>query len=116
MLNLDKVTLVAATSIYEKETIYALEKSSENINFSDIMLFTDKEITHSKINIKKIEKLDLAGYNKFILKDLNQYIKTEHVLICQYDGFVLNHLAWKDSYLKYDYIGAPWSDGTVGNG
>jgi len=116
MLNLDNITLVAATSINEKETIYALEKSSENINFFDIILFTDKQIIHNKINIENIQKLDLAGYNKFILKDLHQYIKTEYVLICQYDGYILNHSSWDDQYLNYDYVGAPWFDGAVGNG
>jgi len=35
-------------------------------------------------------------------------VKTDHVLIFQYDGFILNPSAWTDEFLRYDYVGAPW--------
>lgn len=31
-----------------------------------------------------------------------------HILFIQYDGWVLNGNLWQDSWLQYDYIGAPW--------
>lgn len=41
--------------------------------------------------------------------------KASHVLVVQWDGFVVNADAWTDEFLEYDYIGAPWPDGVVGN-
>ncbi len=42
------------------------------------------------------------------MNELYQYVDTTHVLLVQYDGFILNPDAWTDEYLDYDYIGAPW--------
>lgn len=36
------------------------------------------------------------------------YVDTSHVLICQWDGFIVNPHLWKDDWLRYDMIGAPW--------
>lgn len=59
-------------------------------------------------------------YSRFIVKELDRFVDTTHVLVIQHDGFVLNPDAWDDEFLVYDYIGAPWAwatDGmTVGNG
>ena len=38
------------------------------------------------------------------------------MLVVQHDGYVINPQMWTDEFLKYDYIGAPWSTGVVGNG
>jgi hypothetical protein len=43
-----------------------------------------------------------------ILDDLKKMIQTEHVLVVQDDGFILNPAAWDDNFLVFDYIGAPW--------
>jgi hypothetical protein len=64
----------------------------------------------------------LSEYNKFIVHDLNSEIDDGHVLIIQYDGYIINKNAWSDSFFEYDYIGAPWltqpwnKNKTVGNG
>ncbi len=46
--------------------------------------------------------------------------RCSHMLYIQYDGWVLDGSLWKDSWLEYDYIGAPWpwkQEGqNVGNG
>jgi len=60
-------------------------------------------------------------YSDFIIANLHKYVDTSHVLIIQYDGFILNPQAWSDSFLEYDYIGAPccapcWRRLAVGNG
>jgi hypothetical protein len=36
------------------------------------------------------------------------YIDTSHALICTHDGFIANSHLWKDEWLEYDMIGAPW--------
>jgi hypothetical protein len=48
------------------------------------------------------------AYSKFILKELHHLIKTDFVLIVQWDGWIINKGAWMPKFLEYDYIGAVW--------
>ena len=40
------------------------------------------------------------------MKNLNEDIDTDHVIMCHYDGFGVNGEYWKDSFLEYDYLGS----------
>jgi hypothetical protein len=51
-----------------------------------------------------------------MLKQINQYIDTDFCLSIHDDGFVINPHLWQEKFLEYDYIGAPWAEGFVGNG
>jgi len=71
----------------------------------------EKQITHS-ISSKE-------QYSEFCIKELYKHVNTSHMLICQHDGYVHNWQAWDNSWLEYDYIGAPWhymDEMAVGNG
>lgn len=37
-----------------------------------------------------------------------KYVETSHALICTWDGFIANPHLWRNEWLEYDYIGAPW--------
>jgi hypothetical protein len=39
------------------------------------------------------------------------YVETSHALICTWDGFITNPHLWRDEWLQYDMIGAPWPAG-----
>lgn len=62
----------------------------------------------------------IDDYNALLWYDVPQHVRTSHVLVIQYDGWVLNGQLWQDEWLNFDYIGAPWPwhrDGlNVGNG
>ena len=55
-----------------------------------------------------------------MVKSLGDHFHTSHLLVVQWDGYVVNASAWTDEFLAYDYIGAPWGFHTdqhrVGNG
>jgi len=55
-----------------------------------------------------------------MLEHLADHVRTEHCLVIQWDGFVINPRQWDERFLKCDYMGALWpqfSDGhEVGNG
>lgn len=106
MLNLDNITLVSVTSINVDRTIRALKYSMKGINFGEVILFTDKDVSPDNIRVEKINTLDYIGYSHFIVYELFKYIKTDFVLIIQDDGFVINPDKWDSEFLKYDYIGA----------
>lgn len=60
------------------------------------------------------------SYNEFCLRQMARHIQTSHVLIVQYDSWIIYPEMWSDEFLEYDYIGAKWpwhKDGhNVGNG
>lgn len=111
MLNLKDVTLVALSSVKIDETIFALQKSCEQINFADIKLITHNLPSNlpTKIQFNEIEKIEnIDQYSYHMIYSLGKYIETPYALTVQYDGFVINPSAWINEFLNYDYIGAPW--------
>ena len=129
MIDLNNVTLVSVSSIRIKETIEALTKSMRGIKYEEVLLITHEEPSYlpKGINYKQCNIMNTVDeYSRFILYDLCKYIKSEYILLVQYDGYVLRPTQWNTDYFNYDYIGAPWparmnleSDGVnirVGNG
>jgi hypothetical protein len=58
-------------------------------------------------------------YSDLLLTGLRQYVSGTHVLIIQWDSFILHPELWTNDFLQYDYIGAAWphhQDTPVGNG
>lgn len=108
-MRLENVTLVSMTSVDIDRTIKALEYSYKNIDFKSVKLITDRKISHSEIEVCEINKMNnIDEYSYNMVYKLKDYIETEFVLIIQSDGFVVNPDKWRDEFLNYDYIGAPW--------
>jgi hypothetical protein len=58
-------------------------------------------------------------YSDLLLTGLRQYVSGTHVLIMQWDSFIIQPNLWTDDFLQYDYIGAVWPhhpETPVGNG
>lgn len=103
--DLPTVTLIGVDSNADR-LHEAVEKCTEWIRFGDVVEL------NPPLNSKE-------AYSNFCIDELYKHVHTEHLLICQYDGYVHNWQAWDDNWLQYDYIGAPWhyNDGmAVGNG
>lgn len=124
-MHLPNVTLCCIDNQYPSLGFDGLLFSTQNSAFGEVLFFTRSGFNlpqHSIANLKVIaidQILDLTTYSEFILKELNQYIQTSHVLIIQWDGFITHPGLWQERFLEYDYIGAPWptKDGLlVGNG
>jgi hypothetical protein len=63
-----------------------------------------------------IDNLTLFQYNKVLMSQaFYQCIPTETILIFQTDTMILEPLQLQE-FLSYDYVGAPWKTGHVGNG
>ena len=120
MLHLKTCTAVAVTSVCRELTAHAARRCLASCDFADLFVLTDQPMD---VPWRPIEPLRGVGdYNRFIQRSLIEHVRTEHVLIFQWDGFVLDPGAWTDEFLAYDYIGAPWPEATsppgrhVGNG
>jgi hypothetical protein len=110
---LPNVTLITIAGVEINKALYALWRSKQRINFAEVLLVTDKVL---KVNVPGIQvqstngfKLNsLDAYNEYCVYRMYHHIKTEYALVVQADGYVIHPNKWKDDFLKYDYVGAPW--------
>ena len=98
-LKLPNVTLIAATSKDREGHEFALQKSSEEIDFGAVKLVWLEGLNA----INSIEE-----WNYFIVYRLHHYVDTEFALLIHADGYVINPQLWRNEWLNYDYIGSPW--------
>ena len=122
-LHLPQVSLCAATSVNLAATVQALARCLESTSFAKVLLFTDGPVEHlpEQVEILPIPPLrSTADYSRFVLHEMVEWIETNHCMIVQWDGFIINPHAWDPTFLEYDYIGAPWPQFqdafNVGNG
>lgn len=106
-LTLPDVTLFGIDAHDPEGIVRAGKISQRDIEFGAVKIITERLFSGRE------------AYSKFIMKDLDRYINTSHVLIIHADGYVLNWKAWRNEWLQYDYIGATWwykDNMNVGNG
>lgn len=101
------VDLITINCNKVEEGIKALEYSSRDIEFNNIILFSDKDVSGNFELIKIDEIRKIKEYNNFILR-LSNFVTAPFVLIIQDDGHIVNPKLWNDNFFDYDYIGAPW--------
>ena len=110
-LILPNVTLVAMTSVNIRATTRAMLYSMRGIEFGDAVLITHRKPFGLPKNIRysHTDKLrDIDAFNYKMVYELGGHIKTDFALIVHADGFVVHPELWRDEFLDYDYIGAPW--------
>lgn len=120
MIDLPQVTLISVDTTSELDgTLKALYTSMSGINFGEVKLITTKdnlekynsELESEGIVIEEsvIPITNYNEYNYYVVYKLGEHINTSHCLLVQPDGFVLFPEKWNDTWLEYDYIGAPWA-------
>lgn len=107
-IKLKSVTLLGIDCINLDRIKQTIEICLKHFEFAEIKILTSLSSSDSH-NIYKINPINSTEeYSSFVINELYKYVDTTHVLIVQYDGFILNPAAWTDEFLNYDYIGAPW--------
>ena len=88
------------------------------IDFERVIYFSasTKRICDFPFEIIKIPHLDFQKFNVFVNREVPKYITSDFAMSVHEDGFPIEVGRWKPEFLHYDYIGAPWQDGIVGNG
>lgn len=139
MLNLPTVTLWTYATVFVPGTIDALNRCLRHVKFGRVVFFSHEiepfynigkdsdgiekrfvEVEHYGAGNPDVFTALRAGAdlaNVWIVKELPKHAElfTEHQLGIQWDTSIVNPNAWTDDFLKYDYIGAAWADGVVGN-
>jgi len=123
MLNLDQVTLFCVDTRTPDLSIWAMQQCLQKAHFKEAILVTDTtQIIHTPDHIRIIEApliFSIEDYSTYLQSDLRSHIQGTHMLVMQWDSFIINPHLWTDQFLEYDYIGAPWPhhpDNPVGNG
>jgi hypothetical protein len=126
-MNLPTVTLCCVDTREPSLALSAMRRCTDSFGFADAVLFTDaaRLAPAPAPAVPGLRVVDVrigspAAYSEFMLRGLPPHVRTEHLLVVQWDGFVVDAAAWDDAFLEYDYIGAPWPDApagrAVGNG
>lgn len=95
-LKLPNVTLIALTNKDFEGHKKAIDKSCEGIEFGAVKIIWDEKIT------------SIDEWNKKIIYELPFYIDTQYCLLVHADGYVRHGELWKEEWLGFDYVGAPW--------
>ena len=108
---LDNVTLVTVTSVRIEETMDALRYCLRGLDFACVKFISSIPPSRlpPEVSFCECEPIDsLESYSRFMMYRLKDYVDTSHCLSIQRDGVVLHPEMWRESFLDYDYIGAPW--------
>jgi hypothetical protein len=142
MLDLSAITLLCVETRDPALAHFAIQKCTKHAHFGKLVLITDLDKFGKKVGHLKEGKAGnavdhgvdrLSGveyvqappikttkdYSDLLLTGLRQYITDSHVLIIQWDSFILHPKLWTNDFLQYDYIGSVWPhhpDTPVGNG
>jgi hypothetical protein len=112
-----RTTLACVDCRNHELAVVALRRSMAQCRFERVQFFTDRPFALPGIETVVIPEIgSIADYSRFMVKELGSRIETEFALVVQYDGYVLSGRRWRAEFHGYDYIGAPWSRGGVGNG
>ncbi len=125
-LQLPQVTLCCVDTRCPAEAVHALRQSMRQVVFGRVLYLGPARASAMGLEQEGIELVaidditSIEAYSRFMLHGLGPYIRTSHVLVVQWDGFVTHPERWQDRFLDYDYIGPPWHykrrAAAVGNG
>ena len=125
MIELPGVTLCCIDTANHALALRALLRSRAGIRFARTVFLTDAP-AHDLAAPEGIDVIPIAPltsrdqYSRFVLKAMLPHVATPHVLLVQWDGYVVNPQAWDPAFLECDYIGAKWhwqeAGMRVGNG
>ena len=102
------IDLVSANCLSPEESLKALDYCNKSFSFNRTILFTSEKNINSDYEIVSIDKFqNIQDYSNFMLR-IGNYTSSDHILVVQDDGHIVNPLNWDEKFLEYDYIGAPW--------
>jgi len=110
-LKLPSVTLLIVDCVDFSRAKLAYDHCCNLVEFADAKILTNLSNEDCVTEIEKISSIQ--EYNYFMIKKLTDYFTTEHVLVAQWDGFILDVDVWNSEFLKFDYCGSPWDDETI---
>jgi len=106
MLQLPDVTLVCIDTVCHDLARRAIEDCVRHCNFADVIWFSDRK--DGDFRCEPCDVSDLHSEQAFLWGSAWKHVTTSHFLVVQWDSWVIDPEMWRDGYLSYDYVGAPW--------
>jgi tetratricopeptide (TPR) repeat protein len=105
-LRLQGVELCCIDCSYHDLAARALRATLARCEFDRAQFLSDRDCAVEGVAFMAIDPIrSLQAYSNFVIHGLHAHVASPHVLVIQYDGFVLNPAAWNARFLDYDYIG-----------
>lgn len=123
MLNLSNVTLLCVETREPELAYWAIDKCLSGTQFAKVVLITNLDrVSKKRTDIEYVQAPPIRttrDYSELLLTGLDQHLQSSHVLVIQWDSFVIHPELWSNDFLLYDYIGPVWPhhpESPVGNG
>lgn len=123
MLNLSNVTLLCVETREPELAHWAIDRCLSGTLFTKVVLITNLDrLSAKRANIEYVQAppiKSIKDYSELLLTGLERYVEGTHVLVIQWDSFVIHPRLWSMEFLRYDYIGPVWPHHPktpVGNG
>jgi len=110
-LQLKNITLIAMASKDVESTVRALNYSCLGVDWACVKLISHYKPSNITNNIDFFETTktkDIDEWSYKIIYELPKFVETEYAMLVHADGYVVNPKSWREEFLEYDYIGAPW--------
>jgi hypothetical protein len=106
-----KITIVIVGTVCHDLMRFSIEQTlAATPEVEEVIVFSDQPVyEHSKF-IQIRSNFSREDYQDLVLKQLWPFLRTEFMLLIQYDGMAVNTKHWTDQYYNYDYIGSPWPE------
>jgi hypothetical protein len=122
MLDLSNVVLCTMATRDHRAVRSSIDRCLSAAHFGGVLVFTDRcDWCEREWDVRHVDPFPGLGEPAISEWGLTEgaralaAIPGSHALSIHWDGFIVNTAAWEPSWLGYDYIGAPWDDGLVGN-
>lgn len=117
-LDLSSITLVSLVWDKSREhmdrTVRVLNYMNHIAEFDETVLFGACPANGFEGRFVQVPVMDEIGWQVFQMKIMPGLIHSASVMHVHDDGFIIDP-AWETEFQEFDYIGAPWADGVVGN-
>lgn len=101
------ITIVAVDTYAHELTRLSIDRTLSVLPCREVLVLSDRNI-YPDGRWVEINPIDIIDYSTIMIKHLWPFVRTEHILVVQYDGMAVNADRWTDDFLNYDYIGAVW--------
>lgn len=112
MLNLPDVTLFCVETQAHELARIAMNDAVSKVNFGGVLVYTDHP---ELVQVPGAQYFTVPNWpdkfaaESFYYMEAAMPAKTSHVLALQWDAGIRDVAMWRDEFLAYDYIGAPWN-------
>jgi predicted O-methyltransferase YrrM len=117
-LDLFDVTLIGITTRDYRELRFAIERCEDAVTFRNVVVFTDEPSEFPGRTCVSIPKMtcsaEVSVHNMVTMVQFRSLFGPFSLNIHN-DSWIINPEAWTEEFREFDYIGAQWPTGVVGN-